>query len=75
MFFSVIRVFNNKTKKVARNLRTDLNAFTEWKAKERKTIMYFPHCGVNIWYRPGLLPVPEEYMLLFSREIDLRHGT
>ena len=35
-------------KKVARNLRTNLNTFTGWKTK--KIIIYFPHCRINICY-------------------------
>ena len=46
--FTDIGVFNNKTNKVARNLRTNLNAFTERKAK--KIIIYFPYCRVSICY-------------------------
>ena len=56
-------VSNNK--KVARNLRTNLNTFTEWKAKITKQTMYVPHCRVDMYYVVLLLPVPEEYLLHF----------
>ena len=73
MHVSNSRVFNNNNKKIARNLRTNLNILTEWKASERKKV--FSHCRVHIRYLVFLLPVPEEYMLPFSREIVLRQGT
>ena len=47
-------VFNNNNKKVARHLRTNLNAFTEWKAKERRK----NHVFSALWGKymlPGLV--------------------
>ena len=59
------RVFNNNdNKKVARNLRTNSNTFTEWKANERKRYFRIAGCIYVTW--SFSLPIPEEHMLPFS---------
>ena len=75
--FTDIRVFNNETKKMLRVICVQtLNTFTECKAKEREK-MYFRIVGcIHVtWSFWLLVPVTEEYLLSFSREIVLRQGT
>ena len=57
-------VFNNNNKKAAHNLRTNLNTFTEEKAKKINSVFSALHGNYIL---PGsLLPVPEERLLPFS---------
>ena len=75
--FTYIGVFHNKTEKVVRNLRTNLNTFTEWKAKKEKRKNYFSHYRVHI-RDLVLLSVLEEYLLPFplsGREWLVGQGT